>query len=959
MKVTAIIRGIASALAVMLAASSQAWAQSQPPAAGSITGTVVSGDGTPLGGAAVALEGAAAARTTTSNAGSFLFATVAPGVYSVVVSKPGYGSAQQDGVAVVAGQQSVVHATLTAASFSSLREIGRVATTVPGRASINTTTAAITTVTNQTFVDQGAEQVMKVLGETPGIVFSRQEDGTSGNGASQVTGAIPQIRGALPYETESLIDGHPVSVGANGVFQPLFLNPALLSNVEVSKGPGAMATDINYAIGGSVNYRTLEPTRTFHSQVTLGLDAFGGQQSSFRVTGSTKSHAIDYAFGYAIDGTPGPLNNYPIAGSQVPLVYGAAPYFINGQGVAQFPEGIGPGNTPQYAGLPGQARFAQPLYVCCSTASTQFLDRAELAKLRFNFSEQSSLTISYLGGQSSADYVGARLNSLDDPIQFSTFAPPPGYTGSVPAGQTIPFDLNAYLAQRDDAQQNLFQAEFRSALGPATLLARFYGGVSTDYQYNAKNPTNESFSGRTWGGVLLCAPGVAADPFAGTCANGAAPVQTYFNGQVAQFTSGLAQLGQFTQDHLHGYSVELDRPIGNNIYSVSFDRSQHDSYQFLSNPVGGVVGYQLSPGSSQAFTTVLLRAQLALGPRLSATISNYATQYSSHYSGDGGMTWSDSTHAYDAPRLGLTWRPNVDTSWRFALGSSIAPPYINLLSAPAQVPQPNSVPATYYTLNENSGNISPETAFGYDLGVDRRLGRSLIVSADGYLTSLRNLFLPSTFLDGTYTNATVAPGPLPLYVTQTQNLGLARYEGIEVSLRRVVPRGFGFVLQGALQRDFTYNLPASFYDTAAGPYTTNLGIIPNVNFQPTSIGYNGFLGARVPYSTGYFELNGTTRELYGNVGVTYFGPNNSYNRPAFAVISASLRARLGRGLTLQLSGDNLTGVYDKPFYDYFGGIPVPLVNGAHGATSGNLGITDGGNYGPATVRLVLRHDFGG
>ena len=132
-----------------------------------------------------------------------------------------------------------------------------------------------------------------MLNETPGVVASRSTDG---NGASPASLVIPQIRGALPYETETLVDGHPVSVGADGYFSPLYLNPALLQDVEIAKGPGVEGTDINYAIGGSVNYRTLEPTRTFHATLNFGVDNFGGQTSFVRITGSTPSHFLDYAF---------------------------------------------------------------------------------------------------------------------------------------------------------------------------------------------------------------------------------------------------------------------------------------------------------------------------------------------------------------------------------------------------------------------------------------------------------------------------------------------------------------------------------------------------------------------------------------------------------------------------------------------------------------------------------------
>ncbi len=945
----------------IMAASVPARAQ-DAATTGSIMGTVVSPDGVPIAGATITLEGATRSTTTSDAKGAFGFAAVFPGTYSVSFVKAGFVTTQHEGVVVSAGTGASVAAVLAQSSFSSLREISHVTVNRSGGTRLNTSAAAVADISGQTFLDQGQQQVTKVLNETPGVVTTF----SGGNGAALATVQVPQIRGALPYETESLVDGHPVSVGAAGFFTPIYLNPALLQNVELIKGPGALSTDINYAIGGSVNYRTLEPTRTFHGAIDLGVDGYGGQQSSYRITGSTNSHIVDYAFGLAIDGTPGPLRNYPVAGSQVALVHGFPPYFINGQALAGSPVGLAPGHTPQYAGLPGMAYFAQPLYVCCSTLNTQFLSRAELGKLRFNLSQQTALTVSYLGGQGASNLDGTEASSLSPlppSFNFSSFSPPPGYAGSVPAGAPIPFDLLANSPQFESVQQGLFQGELRSAIGKATVLARYYSGANTDYAYNYASPTNVSFTEKAYGGVPLCPVSTAFNPVNGMCAgaggSSVAPTMTFFNGQPTTFTSGNGQALELIQDHLRGYSLEFDLPVANNVYSVALDSSHHDSSSYTNNPLAGVVGFQLAPGSSQQFTTILARAQLALTPRLTATISNYAIQYASHYTGDGGATFSNATKSFDAPRLAFAWRPNVDVAWRFALGSSIAPPYISLLSAPAAVPVPNSVPATFFTLNSNNGQIAPETAFGYNFGFDKRFKRNVLLSADVYETNLHDLFLPSTFQRGTFASPASGGVAVPLFVTQTQNLGFARYEGVELTVQRAPRVGVGFKLQGGLQRAYPYNLPAGFYNTAAGPFTTNLAILPNVNFQPSGLGYNGLGFGRVPYGTGYAELNLRTRAgVYYNVGLTYYGSNNSYNTPAFGVLSSTLRVPLSKSLSLQVSADNLTGAYSQAYSSDFAGNPVPLANRQNGAKAGFLGLTSAGNVGPTTVRAGFHYELG-
>src|SRR5690348_17122450 len=115
---------------------------------------------------------------------------------------------------------------------------------------------------------------------------------------------LPRFGGGLPYETESLIDGHPISLGQQGYFSPSAISPYELQNVEVVKGPGATSPSINYAINGTVNYRTLEPTLKPEESVDLGEDQYGGNFANFRVTGtdrkSTRLNSSHPSISYAV-----------------------------------------------------------------------------------------------------------------------------------------------------------------------------------------------------------------------------------------------------------------------------------------------------------------------------------------------------------------------------------------------------------------------------------------------------------------------------------------------------------------------------------------------------------------------------------------------------------------------------------------------------------------------------------
>lgn len=86
---------------------------------------------------------------------------------------------------------------------------------------------------------------------------------------------------------------------------------------------------------------------------------------------------------------------------------------------------------------------------------------------------------------------------------------------------------------------------------------------------------------------------------------------------------------------------------------------------------------------------------------------------------------------------------------------------------------------------------------------------------------------------------------------------------------------------------------------------------------------------------------------------------DTINNPPFGVMNATLRYDVSSRGSIQISGYNITNAYSSPWYDEFGGIPVPLVNGTYGATSGYLGTTASGNIGPAVFRIEFSQKFGG
>jgi hypothetical protein len=1008
---------------VLLAALIYGWLAGGPILAfaqantSTIVGTVSGANGAPIAGARVLLTGVQRAEQTTDQTGAFKF-TVTTGLYSMLVSKAGYETYENDSIGAFTGETLTVNVTLSAASFSSLRTIANVSTNAPGVAPINKSTASISTISGATFANQGQQQVTKILNETPGIITSplNPGNGNPSNGASPASPQTPQIRGALPYETESLIDGHPVSVGASGYYSANLLNPWLLQDVELVKGPGSMPEEINYAVNGTINYRTLEPTAQTRHAAMLGYDNWGGVSTGFKATGFTSNHKFGYAVGYVTNGAPGPLHNFTYSATQLPLASGppGGPYFINGQQVAMIggPVGIGLGSS-QFAPYDGMGlSFVDPVVGCCFKSDTGYHSTSELGKLLYNFSNNTSFTLSYLGGQSvngngdpnfySSAFVGttslpatyfAPCGTPTAPLSCNPYAPGTSYncTGTSKAptcNSAVPFDVTSVNgAGYTWTQQNLFQGEFRTTLGSTgTVLARYYTGSLNQYALLGSSGAQLNYSLNTYGTIPLCPTGdtFVVDPTSANfaqCANPGGtfdlPTDTTFTGQKATFSTANFPNTSFTNDTMNGETLQLQEMLGENTVTFAYDRSEQASTATANEPSVGIIVFSPYKGSKQTFQTFSVRGNIRLNPKLQLNVGDYAINYLSHYTLDKGATWHDSSHTYNAPRAAITWTPNNDTALRFSTGGSVAPPYISLVSSGGgQFSQIiGGVPAAGYILNINNGNINAETAWGYDLGMDRRVERDTSISLDLYATNLKDMFLDSTSVVTVAQAAAYGVGcnNAPCVLSKTVNLGHARYEGVELSAEHTPIFGLGWRVQGSFQRAYTYDLPADFYCLVPGPNcikNTNLAVIPNVNFggQPTALAGapNGIGSARVPYATGYGELNWTAHHgQYYNLGITYFGNNNSYNVPPFAVVSGNVRFNLTNyGTRLQISGDNLTNAYPNSYVGFFNGIPLPLVKGAAplsavtGAyTPTPFAVTPQGNYGPATIRLILTQDF--
>jgi len=925
---------------------------------GSIGGKVQDSSGAPVAGATVRASGPVTVTALTDGNGAFNLTKLTAGVYTVSVSKGGYQTAVSQSVVVLAGVNQSIAVTLQPATLTSLKVIGSV---ISRASTFNTSPASTATIPAQVFINQAQPQVMAVLNETPGIVASHP--GGSSNGA--VPGAItfPNIRGALSFETASLIDGHPISVGTFGDYVTTFLNSYVLGGVEVVKGPGAAAPETNYAIGGTVNFRTKDPTYLPSGNLILAQDSYGGLILNAGYSATGLNGRLGWLFDYAGYNTGGPFNNY------------SAWFIPNGGQIANGGTSVDgqdyQGNAPPNVFPPSVPYNGTSLIACCQMLQSNFVNQSELAKIQYHFSPVTVGTFSYLGSQTKADQ-GANISSQTvytfDPSSAGGPGVPPGsppspYSGTVAPG---PFTItNLFPGQTTEYNNEpIFQGELRTSIRNDNLVLRGYTASISRLNFQGGNDPNVPITEN------LALYGTAYD------GNGN-PLQT-FNGQF-QPVQFFAYYHQFEQDSLKGYSAEYDHNIGNDTWSLAYDHTHSSTYSGVYqadsfDPKGWALNYNVPNGSSQDFGTFLLRGLLYFGDKFHVTLSNYLNTYHSTYPvgcvggcprfyGSDPVTFSFQTTSrshYDG-RVGIDYRPSANVALRFSAGSAIAPPYLYLLSRISRGAPSYNRSGHFGIETISAGNLQPETAFGYDLGGDVRSGNNVdTISFDLYMTDLFNQYIQQTAQIGTCTpsRSICLPSPsgtVPLYGTTYVNLTNARYEGLELAFRHDPSFGFGFTVQGAVQKAYPYNLSPCFYYSGpcSGRPNTNLAVLPNQNFTGGVEGANGVSNQNIPYAQAYGELRYRFDNGIGvSFGETLYGHNNSYNLPAFWVANGALQMPLSKGTSLQLSGYNLFNAYPGLFPVLGTGVPMPLANGQIGLTAANV-------IGPRRVTLMFVRNFGG
>jgi hypothetical protein len=889
--------------------------------------SVTDEQGRPLAGVRVRAQGASATTSAYGQATLYCVDPRSPGPmvtatlagYRTAVGQAGNYGVDGPGKAVIVLKEQ----TLTT--------IGTASTTSRPGPPLNTEPGAIARITRTQFDDQAAPQVARLFDETPGVVSNHT---ASSNPASLGVQTSPNLRGSLDYEKSTLIDGHPVATGRFGDYVTTFLSTYVLQDVEIVKGPGAFAPLVVNGIGGSVNFRTRDPSARPTSAFDLVSDGYGG--ALVHALASSTAGKLGFVVDAVTYGSPGAFTSLP---TTVALPSGTQ---IAGVGtIGSTTSATPPAGTPAGAFPIANAQNNPPnayvrMTACCQPVDASFLGRSEVLKARWAFSPSTLLTAAYIGNQSRFGLDGAQLQTL-----AATFAP---------SGAPVALNPATHLPSNVTEIENepLFEAELRTTLRNETLIGRWYSASLNRFTGNAVGSPSQPFTG------VVNLTGSA--PLAG---GGTTPA---FNGTPATITIPDVFTRTVEEDRVRGGSIAWLHPAGPNEYELTLDRIVSLTNAYSEGASEGVATFAASvpAGSSQTITSVMGRAALHASPRDALTLALYGTTYENRFStgpAGTGFAFATSTHSEVDPRLGFTHRlPAGDIVVRFAMGGSVTPPAFNVLSgvnqSPASVFRPG---ATSIMVTQNAGALRPETSFGYDVGVDARFARFTVVSFDAYLTNVRDQLVTTVTPFGTFTPPG-ATGPIPVFASSAANAGNSRFEGLELSVRRDRFAGVGYVAQGALTRAFAYDVSPALYATATAPFGTNLAVVPGVNYSSTGTGFNGISNKAIPYGQGYAEIHyRTERGALALFGMTYYGNNNAYGVPAFVVANASVRVPVDvlrdRGATqdrawLQLSIDNVFGVHGQSTIATDAGIPVPLVNG-------KAGLVNALPFGPRTVRIGM------
>jgi outer membrane receptor protein involved in Fe transport len=280
-------------LAAILVVRSVALAQ----ATGSIGGTVTDQAGTPVAKAHIDIAAGAVRFSTNSDAaGRFSISNVPALTYVLTVSASGFAPLSPRSITISDGAMTSVAVQLARATTGSIATLGKI--TVNGKQAVSSASAPSASLDPQDLAGRGVENVADALGQQIAVTMTRPAGGAPG---------LPQtasLRGPDPSETLIDVDGHVVNNANTGDFDLELLDPSEFSDVQVVYGVGPSSLIGADTQGGTINFRTIDPTPQDHGLIRVTFGSFDTSGFTLQATGTA-----DQRFGYALS-----LHRYYTAG---------------------------------------------------------------------------------------------------------------------------------------------------------------------------------------------------------------------------------------------------------------------------------------------------------------------------------------------------------------------------------------------------------------------------------------------------------------------------------------------------------------------------------------------------------------------------------------------------------------------------------------------------------------------
>ncbi|HEV8022024.1 MAG TPA: TonB-dependent receptor [Candidatus Lustribacter sp.] len=921
-------RILAAALSFAISGTFVAQAQAQA-ATGTLSGVVKSQADTPVAGATVSVRGPATASATTADDGSFSLSVV-PGLYQVTVNKGGFQPASVADVTVGAGTTQTVTVSLAAVDITTLRTIGTVNATGHGASTINTGAAAQTYVSAQTFNDYANPQINDVLQRIPDVVIQKL-------GTQKDTSIV--VGGLQPYETQVLIDGHPVALGQYGVWLSQYFPSYLIGGAETETGPGNTTPFANIAVAGTVNLTTPGFTTKTVATGTYGYDQYQSQYANVLFSGSY-GH-LKYV---ASAGTSG-ANDY---------------YFKKSECDVYVTDPTGP--PPNTSGFGGIVPF-------CGNFSGSFHNRGLLGKLHYDLSPATSIEAGFIGTYGGYSPQGSAWGESWGPTTVEACIPGTLQCTSPQDAGLIGTTINGfYWFPGTDIQntQQMYTAQLKTTIGNDTLILRPYLGAlqpetyvgQGEGYYPAFYAPNATYAACPPVGTPVtatCYPGPQSLPpgtqIPGAYNNTSLPAPNQFEatacppGTVFSFNqinspanTIVTQGGQeecfqypystYEQDKLYGSTFSYIHPFGDSEVTFTYDYHGSSTFAYVNTPANFAV-----PFSATRFSTFSITGAIALVSHLTLNFGLYNTQWTASgqqpifdvatntITGYGAL--GRSVSRFD-PHFALVFHPNPNDAYRVALGSSETFPFVGDISGPA-ISQPPAFLFSAGSISQKNPNLLPEYAFAYSAGMDHRFGNGSVASLDLSDTNVQNVFQQSTVLETVpYLGSTGVLGIFTPINVAHLNAALATFKYVYAPAR-----GLGYNISATADSSIMGGIPAAVYNGTPGLPANDVQVCGGGAFTPG-------LATCIPYLKGYGQVtyawNGGG---FAALGVDFEGKNNAYYQMPFAMADLVARQPLTRYLELQLSVQNL---FNNNSFNYL--------------PAANAGVPAVGNYTPDGVTIA-------